>query len=159
MQPQKVWAVYFSGTGTTEKTVRRIASSLAAAFSAPLEAVDFTAPAVRKEALTFGPDDLVVLGTPTYAGRVPNVLLPYLTEQIRGAATPAVPVVLFGNRDFDDALIELAQKPDTIGFLLPAMEKSQLFRGVIADGVLPRKTFSMGHSREKRYYLEGRKIK
>lgn len=106
MQPQKVWAVYFSGTGTTEKTVRRIASSLAAAFSAPLEAVDFTAPAVRKEALTFGPDDLVVLGTPTYAGRVPNVLLPYLTEQIRGAATPAVPVVLFGNRDFDDSLME-----------------------------------------------------
>ena len=31
--------------------------------------------------------------------------------------------------------------------------------GVIADGILPRKTFSMGHSREKRYYLEGRKIK
>lgn len=43
--------------------------------------------------------------------------------------------------------------------LLPAMEKSQLFRGVIADGILPRKTFSMGHSREKRYYLEGRAIK
>ena len=59
----------------------------------------------------------------------------------------------------DDALMELAKKPDTIGFLLPAMEKSQLFRGVIADGILPRKTFSMGHSREKRYYLEGRKIK
>ena len=59
----------------------------------------------------------------------------------------------------DDALIELAKQPDAIGFLLPAMEKSQLFRGVIADGVLPRKTFSMGHSREKRYYLEGRKIK
>lgn len=59
----------------------------------------------------------------------------------------------------DDALIELAKKPQAIGFLLPAMEKSQLFRGVIADGVLPRKTFSMGHSREKRYYLEGRKIK
>ena len=59
----------------------------------------------------------------------------------------------------DDALIELAQKPDSIGFLLPSMEKSQLFRGVIADGILPRKTFSMGHAREKRYYLEGRKIR
>lgn len=59
----------------------------------------------------------------------------------------------------DDALISLAKEEDAIGFLLPAMEKSQLFRGVIADGVLPRKTFSMGHSREKRYYLEGRKIK
>lgn len=59
----------------------------------------------------------------------------------------------------DDALIALSRKENAIGFLLPAMEKSQLFRGVIADGVLPRKTFSMGHSREKRYYLEGRKIK
>ncbi len=59
----------------------------------------------------------------------------------------------------DDALIALAKQENAIGFLLPAMEKSQLFRGVIADGILPRKTFSMGHSREKRYYLEGRKIK
>lgn len=59
----------------------------------------------------------------------------------------------------DDALIALAAKPMSIGFLLPAMEKSQLFRGVIADGSLPRKTFSMGHSREKRYYVEARKIK
>ena len=59
----------------------------------------------------------------------------------------------------DDALIGLAKQDGAIGFLLPAMEKSQLFRGVIADGILPRKTFSMGHSREKRYYLEGRKIK
>ena len=59
----------------------------------------------------------------------------------------------------DDAIIALAAKPMSIGFLLPAMEKSQLFRGVIADGSLPRKTFSMGHSREKRYYVEARKIK
>ena len=59
----------------------------------------------------------------------------------------------------DDALIALAMQENAIGFLLPAMGKSQLFRGVIADGILPRKTFSMGHSREKRYYLEGRKIK
>ena len=59
----------------------------------------------------------------------------------------------------DDALIALSAPSDTVGFLLPAMEKSQLFRGVIRDGALPRKTFSMGHSREKRYYLEGRRIK
>ena len=59
----------------------------------------------------------------------------------------------------DDALISLSEPADAIGFLLPAMEKSQLFRGVISDGALPRKTFSMGHSREKRYYLEGRRIR
>lgn len=59
----------------------------------------------------------------------------------------------------DDVLVGLAKQDKAIGFLLPAMEKSQLFRGVIADGILPRKTFSMGHAREKRYYLEARKIK
>jgi len=59
----------------------------------------------------------------------------------------------------DDDTKELAAQAGAIGFLLPAMEKSQLFRGVIADGILPRKTFSMGHAREKRYYLEGRVIK
>ncbi len=59
----------------------------------------------------------------------------------------------------DDALIALAKQENAIGFLLPAMEKSSLFRGVIRDGALPRKTFSMGHSREKRYYLEARKIR
>lgn len=58
----------------------------------------------------------------------------------------------------DDALICLAAQENAIGFLLPTMEKGQLFRGVIADGILPRKTFSMGHSREKRYYLEARVI-
>ena len=59
----------------------------------------------------------------------------------------------------DEEVIALAQQEHAIGFLLPAMEKHQLFRGVISGGVLPRKTFSMGHAREKRYYLEGRKIK
>lgn len=58
----------------------------------------------------------------------------------------------------DSDLKQLAAQDRAIGFLLPAMEKSQLFRGVIADGILPRKTFSMGHAREKRYYLEGRAI-
>lgn len=59
----------------------------------------------------------------------------------------------------DDVLLHLASQEQSIGFLLPNLEKSQLFRGVIADGVLPRKTFSMGHAREKRYYLEGRRIR
>lgn len=59
----------------------------------------------------------------------------------------------------DDEVCTLAQQDNAVGFLLPAMEKQQLFRGVISRGVLPRKTFSMGHAREKRYYLEGRKIR
>ena len=59
----------------------------------------------------------------------------------------------------DDSLKQLSSCENAIGFLLPAMEKDQLFPGILADGVLPRKTFSMGHAQEKRYYLEARKIK
>ena len=53
---------------------------------------------------------------------------------------------------------ELGSKKGNIGFLLPAMGKEQLFKTVMADGVLPRKTFSMGHAQDKRYYIESRKI-
>jgi hypothetical protein len=55
--------------------------------------------------------------------------------------------------------LELANKPNAIGFLFDGMEKSQLFRSVRYDGALPRKTFSMGHAQDKRYYMECRKIK
>lgn len=53
---------------------------------------------------------------------------------------------------------KLAADGKKIGFVLPDMGKEQLFPTVIADGALPRKTFSMGHARDKRYYVEARKI-
>jgi len=58
-----------------------------------------------------------------------------------------------------DVTRELGSKEGNMGFLLPAMGKDQLFKTVMADGVLPRKTFSMGHAEDKRYYVEGRKIR
>ena len=92
-----VWAVYFSGTGTTERTVTHIAGELARLLAAPCRSLDFTRPQVRQQELDFSQSDLVVLGTPVYAGRVPNVLLPFLREKIRGGGALAVPVVLFGS--------------------------------------------------------------
>ena len=59
----------------------------------------------------------------------------------------------------DDVTRELGAKKGNMGFLLPAMGKEQLSTTVMADGVLPRKTFSMGHAQDKRYYIEARKIK
>lgn len=59
----------------------------------------------------------------------------------------------------DDVTRELGSRPGNLGFLLPAMGKEQLFKTVMADGVLPRKTFSMGHAQDKRYYVEARKIR
>lgn len=58
----------------------------------------------------------------------------------------------------DGALRELASRPGSVGFLLPPMEKDALVPTVQQEGSLPRKTFSLGHSCEKRYYLEARKI-
>ena len=107
MKLEKIWAVYFSGTGTTRRTAERIAGGIASRLNLPVESVDFSRPAVRQETLGFGEKDLVVFGTPVYAGRVPNVLLPFLRERIVGGGALAVPVVLFGNRNYDDALIEL----------------------------------------------------
>ena len=107
MQIRRVHAVYFSGTGTTEKTVRRIAVQAAQQLGAELSAMDFMPLQARQETLHFAPEEIVIFGVPTYAGRVPNVLLPFLKERVQGGGALAAAVVLFGNRNFDDSLIEL----------------------------------------------------
>jgi len=57
-----------------------------------------------------------------------------------------------------DVVCDLGNKESNVGFYLPGMDKNDLFKTVILDGVLPRKTFSMGEAEEKRFYLECRKI-
>lgn len=59
----------------------------------------------------------------------------------------------------EDVTCELGRQPGNLGFLLPPMPKDKLFPGVVHDGALPRKTFSMGEAHDKRFYLEARKIK
>ncbi len=59
----------------------------------------------------------------------------------------------------EDPVCDLCTETQNIGFYLPAMSKSDLFKTVILDGVLPRKTFSMGEAYEKRFYLESRRIR
>lgn len=57
-----------------------------------------------------------------------------------------------------EVIRELSAKENSIGFMLPDMGKEELFPTVIVDGALPRKTFSMGHAEDKRFYVEARKI-
>ncbi|HVN15537.1 MAG TPA: DUF1015 domain-containing protein [Anaerolineales bacterium] len=57
-----------------------------------------------------------------------------------------------------DVVVRLGSQAGNAGFYLPGMQKSDLFKTVILDGALPRKTFSMGEAREKRFYMEARKI-
>lgn len=68
-----------------------------------------------------------------------------------------------GARDVDyihgaDSLLRLGSRPGSAGFYLPAMDKSELFKTVILDGALPRKTFSMGEAKDKRFYMEARRL-
>ncbi len=58
----------------------------------------------------------------------------------------------------EDVVVDLGSKPGNVGFFLPTIGKSALFKTVVLDGALPRKTFSMGEADEKRYYLEARRI-
>ncbi len=58
-----------------------------------------------------------------------------------------------------DSLTSLAKRENAIGFIFDGMEKSDLFPAVMRDGALPRKTFSMGEARDKRYYIEARSIR
>ena len=58
----------------------------------------------------------------------------------------------------EETLRALCTGAQSIGFVLPEFRKEDLFRGVVLDGVLPRKTFSMGRAQDKRYYMEARRI-
>ena len=98
---------YFSATGTTKKIVAGIADKLAKQSSkTTTNNIDFTLPDTRKALVSFAKEDIVVAGVPVYAGRVPNVLLKYFNE-IQGNGALAIAVVVYGNRHYDDALIEL----------------------------------------------------
>lgn len=116
MEIKTVWSVWFSATGTTQKVVTALSKSLAEQLGAGWQEYSFNLPKAREEDLTFGPGDLVVLGVPVYAGRVPNLILPYVRDRIHGGGALAVPVVLYGNRNFDDGLMELRNVARDNGF-------------------------------------------
>jgi len=114
---KRIHAMYFSPTGTTQKIVSGIADSISESIDEEKVAIniDFTLPAARQNAISFTAGDIVVFGVPVYAGRVPNVLLKYL-KSIKGNGALAVFVVVYGNRNYDDAAIELKDILELNGF-------------------------------------------
>ena len=116
---QKINLMYFSATGTTKKVVYGIADSMLANLKMVSKNIDFTSPDVREKSVSFTVEDIVIMGVPVYAGRVPNVLLNYLNS-INGNGALAIPVVVYGNRNYDDALIELSDILKSRGFTIIA---------------------------------------
>lgn len=104
---KRISACFFSATGTTKKIVEQLANTLSQKLKLEVYTYDFTLKKNREQLPTFEKEDLIIIGTPVIAGRVPNLLLPFL-QKIKAESTYAIPIVLYGNRNYDDALIELS---------------------------------------------------
>lgn len=120
MQFKTVWAVYYSGSGSTRRLLRGMAEAAGEALMLPVRELDYSRPEAREKSYCFTETDLVFWGSPTYAGRLPNVLLPFLRGNFTGGGAAAVAVVLYGNRSYDDALKELCEVLTGNGFLAAA---------------------------------------
>lgn len=103
MKIQSISCVYFSPTGTTKKIVTSIAQGINAES---VQMVDITKRSSRERQSLTCKDDLVVLATPVYYGRVPEEIVAYLTA-LQAEQTPVALVVVYGNREIEDALKEL----------------------------------------------------
>ena len=133
----KVVAVYFSPTGSTGRVVGEIARVMAEELGLPLQTFDFTLLDSRKDTIHFQSSDIVVFGTPVYAGRVPNKILPEIQRIFVGNDALAVPVVTFGNRSYDNALIELRNELEQLGchtFAAGAFVAEHAFSDKLAPG-------------------------
>ena len=114
----QITTVVFSTTGQTRTLVEQLGKTLGEKLGLPVNHEDFTLPAGQKEKRQYGPDTLVVFGTPTYAGRVPNKALPFVETLFEGKGTPALALVTYGNRNYDSSLTELRNELQDHGFVV-----------------------------------------
>lgn len=115
MIPTDIYSVYFSPTGNTRNIVNVITRRLADEFKSAKKCINFTLPENRRRVVEFPSGSLVVFGTPTYAGRVPNKILPFIRTLFKSSGALAIPVVTFGNRSFDNSLRELCHELEALG--------------------------------------------
>ncbi len=113
MQVNAVKLVYFSPTGTTRKVLQNIAAGMQAV---QVDEINLTTPDADSREITQLGHELTVIGMPVYAGRLPVQAAARL-RHLRGDHTPAVLVVVYGNRKYEDALVELLDLAEAAGFV------------------------------------------
>lgn len=116
MKINKVIGLFFSPTGNTKIAVKTITETIASQSNTLAEYLDFTLPQQRTEVQEFSENDLVIVGVPVYAGRIPNKILPYIQSKLIGNSSLVIPIVTYGNRSFDNALKELSHELTIHGF-------------------------------------------
>jgi ferredoxin len=117
---KKITLVYFSPTKTTETVLRGITQGLAQSLGisgSEITAVNFTPPKIRSTVLApFDDNDIVLLGAPVYAGRLPADAADFF-KKLTASGTPAILTVVYGNREYEDALLELKDVASACGFI------------------------------------------
>jgi Fe-S-cluster-containing hydrogenase component 2/flavodoxin len=103
MKVERVKLVYFSPTGTCKAVAESIARGIAAST---MQSIDVTNPVARRQPLLASANELLIVAVPVYMGRVPALLDEWL-HAIQAQAAPTVCVVVYGNRVYDNALLEL----------------------------------------------------
>ena len=132
----RVSCVFFSPTGATEKAAGAVVTGMIACDDAmgvtacsdamgvtacderkpACRYIDANRPEVREEICEFGKEDFVVLASPTYASRVPNKIMPFFRDNLKGNGARAVVIVTYGNRSYGDVLMEMALMAKDNGF-------------------------------------------
>ena len=112
MNYSKLKLIYFSPVGTTKKTIENIASGC---DISDVESIDITDFETRWKDRVFSKDELVLIGMPVYAGRIPAPAALFF-KKVKANEAACVPVVVYGNRAYDDALLELKDIAGDCGF-------------------------------------------
>lgn len=105
--------IYFSPTRTTQRVLTGIAQGI---DMSDVIHLDLTPPGVRGRMFEVGDETIALLGAPVYSGRLPKVAAERL-YRVRGNGAPAVLVVVYGNRAFEDALLELKEIAEACDFV------------------------------------------
>ena len=113
MEIKQIKLIYFSATGTTQKVLESIASGIAAE---QVEHINLTLPLDDQQTIEPFSDELVIIGAPVYGGRLPVDAIKRF-KQLRASNTLAVLIVVYGNREFEDALLELKKLAIELGFI------------------------------------------
>lgn len=110
----KIYTTYFSATNTTKTIVSKIVKVL----GTDIKEFNLTNKALKEDVL-LQENDLLVIGMPVYAGRIPNVAVESL-KRFKGTHNPAILVAVYGNREFEDALVEMQDIVESNGFFVMA---------------------------------------
>jgi ferredoxin len=112
MKIKQVKLIYFSPTGTTQRVLESIAQGITAD---DVEHINLTLPEGTRQTIPPFSDELVIIGAPVYGGRLPVEAIKRF-KQLKAHNTLAIPIVVYGNRAFDDALLELRDLAVALGF-------------------------------------------